>query len=138
MSYFDDIQDNMKINQVVKKFQNFDQFYYNVKKIMNSVEFKSTGSGFISNNYLTSHSFHREIHFKNYTVYVNSGLICTSISLQKEYYRGIQCSAIVSRQSTHKSKSLSSTERSSETKSSSSDKDDSSTNPLNPCNPMSW
>lgn len=138
MSYFDNIQYNMQIDKILKKYQNFDQFYYNIKKIMNSTEFKTTGSGFVSNLGLSLRSFHRKIHFDNYTVHVDSGLICTTISLQEGYYRSIQCSAIVKRHSSNKSDSSNSYERCQENKKLSTDKDDTSTHPLNPSNPMSW
>lgn len=140
MSYFETVQDNMKITKILNKYKNFDKFYYNVKSIINSPEFKKSGSGFVSNNYPSAYSYHRKIQHKNVTVYVNSGFLCTSVSLYQEYYRGIQCTSIVQRHKAEKSDGLyDSTGRVSDSKSITLDKDDSSiNNPLNPSNPMSW
>lgn len=139
MSYFDSIQNNMGISKILNKYKNFDKFYYNVKKIINSTEFKNTGSGYVSNNHETAYSFHRNIKLKNVTVYVDSGFLCTSVSLTQEYYRGIQCTSIVRRHSSESNKSTSSADRISESKSLNLDKEDTSiNNPLNPSNPTSW
>lgn len=135
MNYFENVSENSISNKVLTRFKGFEQFYYNIKTIINSNEFNSTGSHYI-NNTNDSFSFRRIIKNNNITVYVNSGTLCTTISLSKEYYQCIQCSSIVTR---HKSNSSKSDDYVlNRNNSISKNNDDSSyiNNPSNPSNPF--
>ena len=137
--FFDDVLDNIEKNNVLKRFEYFDEFYYNIKKIIKSAEFKSTGSGHIFNEG-REFKFRRIILKKNSKIYIKSGPICTTISLNERYHTCIQCKYIVDRDTKKSSKSnniFSEYEERRSSRSSNSRNDDSTyNNPSNPSNPF--
>lgn len=40
MSYFDDVNDSVQRNNIVKKYEYFEFFYYNIKRMITSDIFK--------------------------------------------------------------------------------------------------
>ena len=139
MSYFDDVQDNVQRNKIVKKFKYFDLFYYNIKRMITSDAFKKNGqAGVVHSGF--EFNFKRKVRKGNITIYINSGYICTTISMQNEmYYTAVQCQQIVeSDRKRAKSKSSSNdySTRRSKTSSTKSSDDSSFNNPSNPSNPL--
>lgn len=138
MSYFDEINEEVKRNKVVQRFKYFDLFYYNIKNMITSDIFKKNGQiGVVHSG--CEFNFKRKIKKGNMTIYINSGYICTTISMQNEmYYQSVQCSHIVEsdRKRMKKSSSSDSSTRRSERKSSSRNDDSSFNNHSNPSNPL--
>lgn len=140
MSYFDAVNDSVQRNKVVEKYKYFDFFYYNVKRMITSDIFKKNGRiGVVHSG--CEFNFRRKIKKGNLTIYVNSGYICTTISLQNEdYYRSVQCQHIVESDRKRSKKNSSSGDyerrRSGTSSSRSSDDSSSMSSPSNPSNPF--